>query len=179
MVKEGKSSIVVPGAAGTAENGTYTVDELELTMKMNGKQTKYDYGYIYLTDEAGNQYDRLKEYQVKFVTGADSKTETASMVNQYRISKPQDPTLKNNTFKGWCLGDGTEYTFDSIVTNSITLYAKWMDGDGNEYLATDVTVPIVPKDMTPVIVLSTCALTIMATVVGTIFIVKRGKKNEK
>lgn len=165
--------------AGTAENGTYVVDELELTMKMNGKQTKYDYGYIYLTDEAGNQYDRLKEYQVKFVTGADSKTETASMVNQYRISKPQDPTLKDNTFKGWCLGDGTEYTFDSIVTNSITLYAKWMDGDGNEYLATETIVPIPQNDTTPAIVITTCALTIIATVVGTVFIVKRGNKNEK
>lgn len=163
---------------GIEDNGTYTVDESLLTMNINGQQSKYEYGYIYMTDESGNEYTRLKNYQVKFVTGTDTTIETASMENRYQISKPQDPTLKDNTFKGWCLGDGTEYEFGPIITKSITLYAKWVDGDGNEYLAVDVPMPSVQTDMTPAIVISACTLIVLSSIIGILYIVKKGKKHE-
>ena len=55
----------------------------------------------------------------------------------YTAMKPVDPSREDATFEGWVLSDGTAYDFDSVVSESLTLYAKWSDGfaypavDGN------------------------------------------------
>lgn len=44
------------------------------------------------------------------------------------ITKPDDPTLENNTFEGWFTDEdyGKEWNFEKdVVTKDITLYAKW------------------------------------------------------
>ena len=158
--------------------GTYRIDERQLTMQMRGQKTEYTYSYIYMTDEAGNRYNRLKEYTVKFVTGADEITRIASMENKYQIETPEEPTMKGNTFLGWYLGDGTEWKVSSITTSSQTVYAKWVDGDGNEYLATGVELSNPEVDMTPVIVVSICAVIVLLTTTGIFLVLKKGRKHE-
>ena len=162
----------------TSETGNYRIDELTLTMQLGGQTSNYEYAYIYMTDEAGNRYVRLKEYTVKFVTGTEDITKTASVANGYMIEKPEDPTLKGNTFKGWYLGNGTEYTFGSIVTKSQTLYAKWVDGDGNEYLATSAEMNSPERDWAPLIVFGICAVMVLVTAAGVILVIRKGNRNE-
>ena len=173
-----KQDVVIKSGAEKSNSGTYRIDGQTLTMKMGKQDAKYEYAYVHMIDENGNKFLRLKEYQVKFVTGKETVSETASMENGYQITKPEEPTLKNNEFKGWYLGDGTEYEFGNFITESITLYAKWVDGDGNEYLATDGDILTPKMDLTPVVVISICTLIVAATVCGMVLIMKRGKKNE-
>lgn len=42
------------------------------------------------------------------------------------LAKPDKPTKRGYTFKGWYDKDlEEEYDFDSAVTSDFTLYAKW------------------------------------------------------
>ena len=86
--------------------------------------------------------------------------------------------MKGNTFLGWYLGDGTEWKVSSITTSSQTVYAKWVDGDGNEYLATGVELSNPEVDMTPVIVVSICAVIVLLTTTGIFLVLKKGRKHE-
>lgn len=71
-------------------------------------------------------YTRLTEYVVTFE--ANGGSETAQQVingGDYKVQRPADPTREGYVFKGWALVDGTAYDFDSVVTESISLYAQW------------------------------------------------------
>ncbi len=58
---------------------------------------------------------------------AEKKTDTFTVTKEdnYLFAKPQDPTRDGYTFKGWALGTGEIYNFDSAVTREIELYAVW------------------------------------------------------
>lgn len=166
----------------TSISGTYfSEDGSVLAVKIDGKTANYDNAYSYIKDKDGNKYFRLKEYSVRFVTGTEVSTEKANMKNSYIVPAPTEPVMEGNTFKGWCLADGTEHDFDKIVTKSITLYAKWVDGEGNEYLATDFVDAIVePSVNVPLIItICACALLVLATAGGAIYVLKKGKRHEE
>lgn len=175
LLKDCSASVKKLGE-GTTEEGTYRIDERQLTMQAGGQSAEYEYSYIHMTDESGNQYDRLKEYTVKFVTGTEEIIETASMENSYQIEVPENPTMKGNTFKGWYLGDGTEYTASDITTESQTVYAKWADGDGNEYLATGVEVEQAETDMTPIVIIGFSTVLVLLTAIGILLVIMKGRK---
>lgn len=167
-------------AEETSVSGTYfSEDGSVLVMKINGQSSNYDNAYAYIKDEAENKYFRLKEYQVRFVTGTEVLTEKANTTNSYMVSEPKKPVMAGNEFKGWYLADGTEHDFGKIVTESLTLYAKWVDGEGNEYLATEFTDANVVQNQALVIALCVSALLVLATVGGTIYVLKKGKRHEK
>lgn len=161
-----------------AEAGTFAIDGVALTLQTKEQVSNYKYSYIQMTDESNHTYVRLKEYKVKFVTGTEDVTQTANFENGYRIEMPENPTMKGNTFKGWYLGDGSEYQNSTITTKSQTVYAKWVDGDGNEYLATSAELEDAKADMTPVIVGGICLAIVLATAAGMILVIKKGKKDE-
>lgn len=118
--------------------GTYVINNTTLTMSVDGKDEKFEYLYDKMTDESGTKYMRLKDQKVKFV--ADTKEFQVLDVNAktgYKVEQPDDPTLDGYAFKCWCLNDGTEYDFENIVTETMTLYAKYEDGNGHEYIAVD------------------------------------------
>lgn len=120
---------------GVMESGSYTISDADLILSLEEGKEIYKYEKLYLTDEEENQYQRLKTSKVTFVTGDETIVEKATAENGYRVSEPTKPQKEGNVFKGWFLHNGTAYDFDDVVTESITLYAKWQDGDGNEYLA--------------------------------------------
>ena len=177
-LNEDCSATVQKAGEKNAQNGTYKIDGLTLTMEAGGKSSNYEYSYIQMTDESNHTYVRLKEYAVKFVTGTEDIVETASKENGYQIKMPENPTMKGNTFKGWYLGNGKEYTNPSITTKSQTVYAKWVDGDGNEYLATSAGIEAVKADRTPLIIGILCLLIVLATAAGIILVIKKGAKDE-
>ena len=94
------------------------------------------------------------------------------MSTGYIVQKPKDPVLKDCTFKGWCMADGTEYDFESIVTESKTLYAKWSDGAGVEYIADGDGIR--RMDTTPYLVIGGCAILFLVTIGVSVLILKRG-----
>ena len=132
------------------------------------------------TDENGNKYLRLKEVKVRFISGVLSGEEieqvTVTAKDGYKLAKPSEPSRKNDTFKGWCLGDGSEYDFDTVVTEALTLYAKWEDGHGKEYLAVEA---FGGNEMTPFLVVGGSVLLVAGTIVVGRLVLKKGKGNEK
>ena len=167
-------------AGDTIGSGTYYVedDTYLLTMNMDGATVPYNYYYIYMTDESGNKYVRLKDNIVTIVTGKETTKETASMETSYKVEQPEEPTLSGNTFLGWYLSDGTEYDFEQVVSESVTVYAKWRDGDGNEYLATEAQTETGKTDYTMILAIAICVLLVAASAGAGIWIVGRGKKRE-
>lgn len=111
------------------------VDDDVLTLVFpEGKET-YDYVRLYLSDEADNKYIRMKNVKVRFVTGEDTIEAQATADNGYRVIEPEQPSKTDNVFKGWYYSNGEAFDFDTVLTESVTLYAKWQGGDGVEYLA--------------------------------------------
>lgn len=96
----------------------------------NGKQV-FEYQYIQMTDGDGNLFKKLRDYKVTFVNGEETIVETIGVEQNYRLSEPENPKRKGATFKGWYLGNDEAFDFDSIITESVTLYAQW-DGDAEQ-----------------------------------------------
>lgn len=156
--------------------GTYYINASKLYLTVGNETEEFDYVFESFTDTNKNKYLRLRDVKVRFVSGAiggdDIEQVTVTAKDGYKLAKPSNPTKKNNTFKGWCLGDGTEYDFDAVVTEALTLYAKWEDGNGNEYLATEVSGNAITA---PIVVVGVSALLVVGTAVTSVFILRRRK----
>ncbi len=147
-------------------------DELYLTFA-DGKET-YEYAAMMIQDADGNKYKRMRNSTVTFVTGEKNTKVEAEAANGYRVMQPEDPTQEGNTFLGWHTSDGTAYDFDTVVTKDFTLYAKWRDSEGNEYLSVNqegisgMNVPMLISIVSSAVILSGC-------IAGCILITKRRK----
>ena len=160
--------------------GTYVICDDMLTFTSDGTEEKYTYLYDSITDRDGIKYIRLRDQKVKFVTGEKGEkgdiTVLVTATEGYKVQEPEAPVLKDLTFKEWCMGDGKAYDFDSVVTKSITLYAKYLDGDGQEYLVVDGTVE--KFHPTSIIVIGASVLLVVITSVVCVLVIKKGKKHE-
>ena len=150
-------------------------------MIMNYPEGKeiWNYTHLKITDDKDNVYRRLQDAKVTFVTGEETIVKPVNVDNRYRVEKPENPTKQGDEFLGWYMGNGKEYKFDSVITESITLYAKWRSEDGREYLAVDQDVVKV-FDFEPVIAISASVVVLAGLITGYIILVrKRGKRNAK
>ncbi len=160
---------------------TYSVRGTTLTMLKGKEEVIYDYYYSFMRDSEDNKYVRLGDTKVTFVTGQKehegNKTVAVTATEGYKVAKPADPVIDGYTFKEWCLSDGTEFYFDKYVMESVTLYARYEDGDGHEYLVLDGDIEneSVSGDIWGTVVVS--AGMILLTAVFIMLIVKVGKKN--
>lgn len=68
----------------------------------------------------------VKRCTIKFDT-KEGGTEIPDVVQDegYTVARPVDPTRENYRFAGWYLG-GSEYNFDSVVSQDLTIEAKWV-----------------------------------------------------
>lgn len=68
----------------------------------------------------------VKRCTIKFDT-KEGGTEIPDVVQDegYTVARPADPTRENYRFAGWYLG-GSEYNFDSVVSQDLTIEAKWV-----------------------------------------------------
>ncbi|MBE7051589.1 MAG: hypothetical protein E7395_03360 [Ruminococcaceae bacterium] len=68
-------------------------------------------------------------YTVKFETNGGSKIENVKVAKNKLIEKPQDPQREDYIFDGWYSDEQLQnaYDFNTKVTKSITLYAKWTE----------------------------------------------------
>lgn len=90
--------------------------------------------------------------------------------NGYIAMRPTDPTLEGKQFEGWYTSEGEQYSFEDIVSKSITLYAKW-----NE---TDYVSSVIEPDYTPYVAVASGALFIILSAVGCVMVIRRRRKDD-
>lgn len=98
-------------------------DGYELVWYLDGKV--YDMN----TPLTGNvsiegKYEKLTSYVVKFNTDGGSKVSDQKVKKDEKAKEPTEPTKEGYLFDGWYL-NSKKYDFDTVVTKSITLKAKW------------------------------------------------------
>lgn len=165
--------------SASKKEGAYTVNGTKLTMTINGKEEQFTYYYAYMTDKDENRYNRLNDTKVTFVAGKSSDAGTwtvdVTAASGYKVNKPDNPTVKGDTFKSWCTADGKEFDFDRYVTESVTVYAKYVNGDGNEYLAIETDAEAVTNS--GYVVYGLCVAMIVVTVAIVVFVIRRSRKH--
>ncbi len=160
---------------GKTQEITYVIEEDVLTLQFKNKEEVYKYFYQKFTDEQGRLYVRLGTYYVDFITGTETNIErqTINAAGGYKATQPNELQKEGAEFLGWYLSDGTEFDFNSIIDESITLYAKWSD---------ELTYTEVGKNgnvSAPIIAITISAILLIIGISGGVLVVKRGKKNEQ
>lgn len=159
--------------------GKYSISTGKISVRFNnGRNFVSPYMYQTFSDSDGNKYRRLYTYKVNFVTGSDTEipAQIVNLKNSYILSKPDDPVLKDNTFIEWCTEDGKPFDFNQYITKSLTLYAKWKNDTGNEYISVEKNDEEAKKpDYMPYISISIAAVLIIAGVVVAVVFIKKGK----
>ena len=74
-----------------------------------------------------------KTYSVNFNSNGGSAVASQTVAYGDTVTKPTDPTLDGYTFKGWYTDEAltTAYDFSKEVTSAFTLYAKWVQVEGD------------------------------------------------
>ena len=139
------------------------------------QKEKYEYLFKRITDDEGNVYERLYTYQVHFVTGCDTEIPMQELSNKtgYVAKSPDEPVMEGYEFIGWHTSDGTEFDFNQVVTESVTLYAKWSGDEGITFLAKDTAF-----NGNYLYITAGTLVLIAGLVVGVTFVV-RSMKNER
>ena len=171
---------------GTKEEFDYSVygqGEEVATLNLRFKEGKevFDYQYVLMIDDAGNKYQRLQDAKVTFVIDGEETVETINATDGFRITEPESPSKKGTKFLGWYLGNEEKYDFNTIVNESITLYAKWDDGPEYEeikgaVLSSNTSEENKGNEQTSlVIAISVSAVTIVGCAICSILILRRKK----
>ena len=116
------TTITIPGAP-TREGYTFTY----------WKGSKYYPGDKYTVEgdhtfTAEWEQNEAKTYKVTFNANGHGTAPSAQAVEEgKKAAKPADPTASGYTFGGWFTDKECKnaYSFDTAVTQDITLYAKW------------------------------------------------------
>ena len=82
------------------------------------------------------------------------------------------------SFEGWCTSDGAAYDFETMVTESVTVYAKWTNDAGVTYLASEY-VPAADTGMPGYVIVIICTVMAVAAAALCIYIIKGGFKRDK
>ncbi|MBQ4284200.1 MAG: InlB B-repeat-containing protein [Lachnospira sp.] len=178
VLHEQKVAYIEAGAEGKEVDYKVMYGTQLILKHPEGKEI-WNYTHLKITDDEDNVYRRLQDAKVTFVTGEKNIVKPVNVDTRYRVEKPENPTKEGDEFLGWYLGNGKEYKFDSIITESITLYAKWRNGDGEEYLAVNQEIGKT-FNYEPVIAISASVLVLAGLITGYIMLIKkRGKTNDK
>lgn len=168
---------------GKSTNGTYYISDLKdkvLTLSYGEGKEVFDYLYKRFTSEDGRVYERMGTYKATFVTGSKDKIETQvlSAENGFVVMKPEDPKKDGSDFEGWTTKDGKDFDFNTIVTKSVTLYAKW-SGEAEREMASMLTAKTV-SDYSPYISIVAGILILAGGMTGCVLLIRKGgKKHEK
>ncbi len=75
-----------------------------------------------------------RTYAVRFESNGGSKVSGQQVDENDTARKPEDPTKDGYSFGGWFSDKNLaeKYDFSNIVRDTLTLYAKWNDGDDDE-----------------------------------------------
>ena len=147
-----------------------------LYLKYEDGKTVWNYSYLMMLDESGNKFKKLQNAKVTFVVGDDTTVQDVTVEDGYRIKEPENPTKLGDTFLGWYLGNDEKYEFDSIVDESITLYARW-EGDGHDYITAEQLE--VRSSILPILIGIGGFVLIIGVSVGVSILIRRRKQHAK
>lgn len=181
--EKGKGYRDINGQKEEFEYGVYAKGKEPASINLRFKSGKevFEYQYVVMTDGSGNKFQRLQDAKVTFVVDEESRTEEVTAANGYRIAEPEAPSKKGTKFLGWYLGNDEKYDFHSIVSESVTLYAKWEDGPEFEEIQAAVlssngsTGNNSNNGASMVIAISVSAITIIGCIICSILILRRKK----
>ncbi|MBQ8495378.1 MAG: InlB B-repeat-containing protein [Clostridia bacterium] len=160
---------------GTTSDLSYRIEAGKILLVTDTGKETFDFLFQRIAGENA-VYDRLGTYYVTFVDGTDNPPakQKVDAETGYTAMKPVDPSREDATFEGWVLSDGTAYDFDSVVSESLTLYAKWSDGIA--YQAVDGNAAVI--EWGPIVGIGASVLLLAAALVIILVLVrKKGGKN--
>lgn len=107
-----------PTRAGHTFAGWFTDSELT---------NPYDFDTPVTGDVALFAKWNINSYTVSFNSNEGTSVAAQSVVYNTKATMPANPTMTGYSFAGWYSDEGltTQYDFDTLVTDTITLYAKW------------------------------------------------------
>ena len=75
-----------------------------------------------------------RQFTITFDTQGGSKIEPIKIKAGATITLPNNPTKEGYVFEGWYLSDALveEFNITKTITGDITLYAKWIEDNGQE-----------------------------------------------
>ncbi|MBQ4630429.1 MAG: InlB B-repeat-containing protein [Clostridia bacterium] len=75
-------------------------------------------------------------YSIRFDTGGGNEIKYQRIARNSKLQKPEDPTKSDYIFDGWYVDEEctTTYDFETKVTKSFTLYAKWRQSNVSDIL---------------------------------------------
>lgn len=147
-------------------------DKATLSLKFSKGKENYKYQYILIEDDEGNIYRRVNNPTVTFVIDEEATVVKATLENGYHVGQPEDPTKEGFTFDGWYLGNDEPHDFDQIVTESVTVYARWKEGHGNTYVPVGQSVEEQQDPMAVVFIIGSIVI-LAGSIVGSILILRR------
>lgn len=160
---------------GTRKEGSYSIsNDLVVTTNIDGVEETYDYFYTFITDKDGNRYERMGMFKVSFETagGNEVPMQLVGAEQNFLATKPEAPTMEGAQFVGWFTSDGQEFDFNTVITKSITLYAKW---DNINYV--NAVTEETQNNSWLLLFIGGTAVLLAGTIVG-IVVIKRAKKHE-
>ena len=81
-------------------------------------------------------------YTLSFEMNGHGSQITEQVLEEDEITvQPENPTESGWEFEGWYTADGEEFDFDTLVTESVTLHAKWAKAN---YVSVDSDVDYKP-----------------------------------
>ncbi len=128
---------------GTA-NGDITVTPKEDTIELDAPSGTYAVEYTKTDNTVTEDTIRIgststggggvSRYTVKFDTDGGTKIANESVTRNSKVAEPTAPTKDGYTFNGWYTDEELteKYDFNSKVTKSFTLYAKWEKHDDEQ-----------------------------------------------
>ena len=165
---------------GVTKTGKYAISdsgERIITLSYGDGKDSYSYLYKRFYNEDGKEYKRLGTYKVSFVTGTNEevKQQVVSASEGYVAMKPTDPKKDGATFEHWVTSDGKEFDFDTILTKSVILYAKW-EGEDVRTIIPAADIVGEPTDFSPYIAYGAAGLLLAASIIGCVLFIRRGGK---
>lgn len=113
-----EDTVVLSGTIELDADATLTAREgLNVVSGVDG------YGVVY----NNGVYSLVACHTVTFETNGGSVVVAQEIVSGEKAIKPENPTMAGYTFQGWYSDSGltTEFSFDTVITTDITVYAKW------------------------------------------------------
>lgn len=86
-------------------------------------------------DLSGDTPKPIEKFTVTFESNGGTEIAKQKVESGKKAEKPENPEKTGYIFKGWYTDDESfeqEYSFDAVVTENITLYAKWEKNGGGE-----------------------------------------------
>ena len=148
VVKNGDENITLTEVTASSDNKTYTLKgsfstSVTYTVAINLAGTESDATHEIISEAlpikpssgstggggGGGGGSVATTYTVTFETNGGNKIDSVKVSKNGILSKPTEPTKEGFDFDGWYTDKAlkTAYDFDTKVTKSFTLYAKWTE----------------------------------------------------